>query len=68
MYYILYKIILGDYIYLGLPYRQIVAKTILGPKQNIANWLSEFDDDPEAIKRIQDYLTRSKVTMPIYSF
>lgn len=56
------------YIYLGLPYRQIVAKTILGPKQNISEWLTEFGDDPEAVKRIQDYLTRSNVAMPIYSF
>lgn len=56
------------YIYLGLPYRQIVAKTILGPKQNIADWLTQFKDDPAAIKRIQDYLTRSNVAMPIHSF
>ena len=56
------------YIYLGLPHRQIVAKTILGPKQNISDWLIQFNDDPDAIKRIKDYLTRSNVAMPIYSF
>lgn len=56
------------YIYLGLPYRQILAKTILWPKQNISDWSIEYSDYYEAVKRIQDYLTQSKVAMPIYSF
>lgn len=56
------------YIYLGLPYRQIVAKIILGPKENMADWLIQYKDDPAAVERIQDYLTRSNVAMPIHSF
>lgn len=56
------------YIYLGLPYRQIVAKTYLGKRERISDWLEAYKEDKEAIERINDYLTRNKYAMPIYSF
>lgn len=56
------------YIYIGLPYRQLVAVVELGKYELIENWLEKYSYDEEAVKRIQDYLTRNKVAMPIYSF
>lgn len=56
------------YIYLGIPFRQIVAKVELGEKIKMEQWLEEYKADEAAIERINDYLTRSKVAMPILSF
>lgn len=56
------------YIYLGLPYRQIVAKIHLGKREELSDWLTEYSYDTEAVERINDYLTRNHFAMPIYSF
>lgn len=56
------------YIYLGLPHRKIVAKVVLGKKIDMQEWLTAYCNDEEAIIRIKDYMTRSKVAMPIKSF
>lgn len=56
------------YIYLGLPYRQIVAKIHLGKREELSAWLTKYSYDMDAVKRIKDYLTRNRFAMPIYSF
>lgn len=56
------------YIYLGLPYRQIVAKVELGAPIPMEKWLNDYKSDPEAICRIKDFMQRSNVAMPILSF
>ncbi len=56
------------YIYLGLPYRQIVAKIHLGKREELSDWLTKYSYDVEAVERINDYLTRNRFAMPIYSF
>lgn len=56
------------YIYLGLPYRQIVAKVELGNPIKLSTWLSDYKDDIEAVSRIVDYMQRSNYAMPIKAF
>ena len=56
------------YIYIGLPYRQLVAVVELGKPENIEDWLEKYGYDEAAVERIKDYLTRNKVAMPIFSF
>ena len=55
-------------IYIGLPYRQLVAIVELEKPENIEDWLEKYSYDEEAVERIKDYLTRNKVAMPIFSF
>lgn len=55
------------YIYIGLPYRHLVAIVELGKQEPIAAWLDKYSNDGAALSRIQDYLMRNKVAMPIYS-
>ena len=55
------------YIYLGLPYRQLVAIAELGKKEEIAEWLDIYSNDSQAIDRIKDCLTRNNVAMPVYN-
>lgn len=55
------------YIYLGLPYRQIVAIAELGQREELADWLEQYKDDDDAVQRITDYITRNKYAMPILS-
>ena len=55
------------YVYLGLPYRQLVAIIELGQKIEIDKWLEIYSNDSQAIDRIKDCMTRNKVAMPIYS-
>lgn len=56
------------YIYLGIPYRQIVAKIILGERENISDWLEKYSYDTQAICRIKDCLTRNNYAKPIISY
>ena len=56
------------YIYIGLPYRQLVAVVELGKPEIIEDWLEKYRYDEAAVERIKDYLTRNKVAMPILSF
>ena len=52
------------HIYIGFPYRQLVAIVELGKPENIEDWLEKYSYDEEAVERIKDYLTRNKVAMP----
>lgn len=56
------------YIYLGLPYREIVAKIVMGERENISEWLDKYSYDKKAIERIQDCLTRNNYAKPILSY
>ncbi len=56
------------YIYLGLPYREIVAITTLGEREDISAWLKKYSYDDEAICRINDCLTRNKYAKPVMDF
>ena len=56
------------YIYIGLPYSQLVAVVELGKPEIIENWLEKYKDDKAAVERITDCLTRNNVAMPILSF
>lgn len=56
------------YIYLGLPYRKIVAKVELGKPENMYEWLNTYDYDKDALIRIKEFLERNRVAMPIISF
>ena len=56
------------YIYLGLPYREIVAKIIMGERENISEWLNRYSYDRKAIERIRDCLTRNNYAKPILSY
>ena len=42
------------YIYIGLPYRQLVAIVELGKPENIEDWLEKYSYDEEAVERIKD--------------
>ena len=53
------------YLYLGLPVQQIIAILELGQRIDMNNWLEEYKEDPEAIKRISDSLTRNRYAMEI---
>lgn len=55
------------YIYLGLPRRQIVAIVELGQREHLEEWLERYKEDIDAVKRINDYLTRNKYAMPVLS-
>lgn len=45
------------YIYIGLPYRQLVAVVELGKPEIIEDWLEKYRYDEAAVERIKDYLT-----------
>lgn len=55
------------YIYLGVPYRQLVAIAELGKKENIAEWTKRYFYDKQAIARINECMTRNSVAMPIHT-
>ena len=56
------------YIYIGLPFRQLVAVIELGQPEKLEDWLLKYSYDIEAVDRINDYMQRNNVAMPIYSF
>lgn len=53
------------YLYLGLPVQQVVAILELGRRIYIKKWLEEYKEDLEAIKKINDSLTRNRYAMEI---
>ena len=55
-------------IYIGLPYRQLVAIVELEKTENVEDWLEKYSYDEVTVERIKDYLTRNKVAMPIFYF
>lgn len=54
------------YLYLGLPVQSIVAILELGPRIEISDWLSLYQDESTQI-RIKDFLTRNRWAMEIRS-
>lgn len=53
------------YIYIGAPMRKIVAKIELGKREELKDWVNKYSYDNEAIKRINDFMTRNKYVMPV---
>lgn len=56
------------YIYLGNPYRQIVAVATLGDREKIEDWLEKYKYNAAALMRIKDCLTRNVYAKPICDF
>ena len=56
------------YMYVSTPMKMIVGKIHLGKRIDINGWKEEYQDNPEVIERIDDFLTRHQYAMPIISF
>lgn len=56
------------YAYISSPVKAIAGIMILDNRKDMSEWIEEYAYDPDAISRIEDYLTRSKYAMEIQSF
>lgn len=53
------------YLYLGLPYQQIVAVLELGERIDMRSWLEKYKDEQETVLRIEKSLTKNRYAMEI---
>lgn len=56
------------YMYVSTPMKMIVGKIHLGKRIDINTWKDKYQDNPEIVDRIDDFLTRHQYAMPIISF
>lgn len=56
------------FLYLGKPRQQIVAEIVLAQRENLEDWLFQYQDDMEVISRIQDFMQRNKFAMKVLWF
>lgn len=56
------------YIYISKPIQSITGFMILNNKISLETWRDQFKNDQEAIKRIDDYMTKNRFAMQIHQF
>lgn len=56
------------YIYIGIPYQQLVAIITLGKRILLSDWLVKYKDDKEACMRIKNFMERNTYAMPVLIF
>lgn len=55
------------YIYLGIPYRQLVAVAELDLREDMTKWIDKYSQDEAAVARINDFLSRNRYAMKVLS-